>query len=233
MIDSGIGGFNQLFRIKHDFPNLNLIYFCDNDACPYGNKSKRFLINRAIKIISNLIEKYNIKLIIIACNTMTSVALKIIQKIFKVKVVGTYPPTPNIDSAVLLATKRTIKSIKSNKLYSNYKLVGLKSLALIIEKNINKVENIENYIKENLQIIRNYKNIILACTHYTYIEELLQKYCNNNIKIYDSNIFSYEAYKGLLDNNGEAQLLLCLSKSDENYENGIKQLFKKNNLIIS
>ena len=70
VIDSGIGGISVLRELIKSFPCEKFLYFGDNKNTPYGNKSKRDLLNLAIHNI-NILKSYPIKAIVLACNTLS------------------------------------------------------------------------------------------------------------------------------------------------------------------
>jgi len=72
IIDSGIGGISILNQMIEYKISNRYIYFADNLYMPYGNKSKEFIKERIIKIIRHLQTKYNVRYIVLACNTASS-----------------------------------------------------------------------------------------------------------------------------------------------------------------
>ena len=90
-IDSGIGGLTTLAEnMKH--MKANYIYFADNKYVPYGSKTTDFLIERLTKIIKFFIKKFNIKIIVLACNTATTTSIFALRQRFKNLIfIGTEP----------------------------------------------------------------------------------------------------------------------------------------------
>ena len=80
IFDSGLGGVTVLKKIKEVLPNENYIYFGDTANLPYGSKSKKNIIEYSEKITTFLISK-NVKAIVIACNSASSVAVDSLKKI--------------------------------------------------------------------------------------------------------------------------------------------------------
>lgn len=228
IIDSGLGGLNQLSIIKKDFPKANIIYFADNKYCPYGDKEKDFLTKRSLKIITKLKNKYNICMLIFACNTLSTCAYFKIKKIYK-KVFPTHPPIIHKKKSVLLCTPRTANSISKNNKYSKNKIVPLKDLASLIEKNFYN-EEIENYIFKNIKNLNSFKHIILGCTHYTYIIDTIKK-LNPKAKIYDSNFFTYKTYKPFLPKTGHGKLLILVSDYTISYKEKIKAILRNKRIF--
>ncbi len=197
MFDSGIGGLTILKEIKKILPNENILYYKDSSNNPYGSKSKKELIIIAQNIINYLINK-GCKIIIIACNTMTTRCIKDLRKMYpNIIFIGTEPAIKlaydnNSKNTLILATPVTIKSKRLKELCQKYhhnnQTIYLKScnyLANAIE-NKDKIlikELLYNYLKPYLN--KNIDSIILGCTHYPYIKKDILNYFPNT-KIYDS-----------------------------------------------
>ena len=89
IFDSGVGGLTVLSEIKKNLPNENLIYLGDTLNFPYGQKKPEDIINYSIKNAKFLISK-NSKIIVIACGTATSYALKALKEKFDIPIVRNY-----------------------------------------------------------------------------------------------------------------------------------------------
>ena len=86
IFDSGLGGLTVLKQLEHRLPNETFIYIGDTAHLPYGNKSKEAIINYSERISQYLID-CNVKLIIVACNTVSSLALKYLKNFFTVPII--------------------------------------------------------------------------------------------------------------------------------------------------
>lgn len=228
IIDSGLGGLNQVSIIKKTFPSSNIIYFADNKNCPYGEKKKDFLLKRCLKIISELKKKFDIYIIIFACNTLSTTAHTKAKKIYK-KVFPTYPPIIPKKKTLLLCTPTTAENISSNNKYSSNKIIPLKDLAYLIETSSSS-KKIENYIRNNIPNLKSYKHIVLGCTHYTYIIDIIEK-INPKAKIYDSNYFTYKKYKSFLPQSGNNKLLIFISDYTKPYKEKIKTILNNKSIF--
>lgn len=91
IFDSGVGGLTVVKEVMRSLPNEEIIYFGDTARVPYGSKSKETVVRFSIENILFLLQ-HNVKLIIIACNTSSSVALSVAERNFKVPVVGVIMP---------------------------------------------------------------------------------------------------------------------------------------------
>jgi len=116
VFDSGVGGLTVVRELIRQLPSEDIIYFGDTARVPYGTKSKETILRFSIENILFLL-KHDVKLICVACNTASSVALPQIKTHFKVPIVGVIGPgakealcaTKNRRIGVL-GTRSTIKS---------------------------------------------------------------------------------------------------------------------------
>ena len=192
-IDSGIGGLTTLAEnMKH--MKANYIYFADNKYVPYGSKTTDFIIERLTKIIKFFIKKFNIKIIVLACNTATTTSIFALRRQFKNLIfIGTEPAYKvAIDNKFLhpaiLATPQTIQHLKTQN--GSFDLLPLENFA-------NKIETyfIQTTYISKLNLLREVFNIkqktlsndclILGCTHYSYLKETLLKI--TNLPVFDGN----------------------------------------------
>lgn len=174
VLDSGIGGISLLRELIKVMPNENYLYFGDNDNAPYGSKNIRTLKAITEKNI-DLIKRYDIKVLALGCNTLSVNLLNDIENYSGIKTFGVFPPVERAvlnGKTLLLATERTAERYKK---IPNLLSVGLKDLAGDIERNafsLNKV-NFERHLNSvglDVKNIKDYKTVILGCTHYNFIK---------------------------------------------------------------
>lgn len=182
IIDSGIGGVSVLKACTEILPNENFIYYADNKSSPYGNKSKFFIQKKVEKIVFHLISEYQIKCLVIACNTASTICANKLREKYNLPIVAIEPPTKCIKGenkkVLIMATKHTIKNknvkgyLKTNK---NAKTLVISSLAKEIDNNLENLDNINNILQKNLKKFEDIDEIIIGCTHYSFIKKQLQK----------------------------------------------------------
>ncbi len=179
VFDSGLGGLTVLKSLQNLLPNENYIYFGDTAHVPYGNKSSKMVIKYSQNIV-NYFEKFQVKAIVIACNTASSVAYKLLQKTNKIPLFDVV--TPCIKSASLISksnkigiigTTSTINSKAYSKNFQNDKKFSIYEIACPLF-----VPLIEEGWSDTLiakEIAKQYLNkfstniidtLILGCTHY-------------------------------------------------------------------
>ena len=106
VFDSGVGGLTVLRELVSALPSERFVYLGDTARVPYGGKSADTVTRYAIEIANHLIRVRDIKLLVVACNTASSLALPVLRKIYKIPVVGMVDPC--VRRAASLPGKRTI-----------------------------------------------------------------------------------------------------------------------------
>ena len=124
IFDSGIGGLTVLRELKKLLPNESFVYVGDTAHVPYGNKSNDSIIKFSKKLTSFLVEQHNVKLVIIACNTASSIVINDLNNSFSVPFIDVISPLksyllkPNnefIQNIGVIGTHNTINSNAYNK----------------------------------------------------------------------------------------------------------------------
>ena len=181
LFDSGIGGTSIWKAIHQLMPNENTIYLADSKNAPYGEKSKEEIIALSKKNTELLLE-FNCKMIVVACNTATTNAIKELRATYNIPFIGIEPaikPAANnskTQTIGILATKGTLSSELFNKtieLYKDIKIVeqiGHGLVELIENGEINSPE-MEKLLQSYLtpMIEKNIDYLVLGCSHYPYL----------------------------------------------------------------
>lgn len=198
IFDSGIGG-TSIWRAIHQLlPNEETIYLADSKNAPYGQKSKEEIIALSIKNTEFLL-KMNCKLIVVACNTATTNAIRELRTKYTVPFIGIEPAikpaatNSKTQTIGILATKGTLNSELFNKtteMYQDTKIieqVGYGLVQLIENGEINSPEMkklLENYLKPMIEANIDY--LVLGCSHYPYLIPQIKKILPAHIHIIDS-----------------------------------------------
>lgn len=217
VFDSGIGGLTVANAIQKVLPNESLVYFGDTAHLPYGDKSPDSIKYYAIRIAQFLLEK-NCKMIVIACNTASSIAFETVKDFVggKIPVVDVISPvvdlvthTKSIHKVGVIGTKGTIKSdiyAKKIKATSNKEVASLATplLAPMIEEGFfnNKISRsvIASYLSSRK--LSKIDTLILACTHYPLIRPEVEEYYKNKVTIIDNADVVAENVKSVLKKSG-------------------------------
>lgn len=224
ILDSGVGGLFIYNIVCKIFPYANYLYFFDNKFFPYGELSESFIVQRVIFIIETMFVQYKCDLVIIACNTITVVSLKILNKQFKFPIIGVIPE-------IKLATKYTkngiigvlgtYQTIKNKIIFNLIKYFSCQYTIVLLEAaNLVKLAESKIYgkliLRSDLQDIfspwLNLKKfpdtLVLGCTHFSLLKKELTKflsvpsylvdseiYCKNYIRFYLNKYFQVQNVK--------------------------------------
>lgn len=217
IFDSGIGGLNTLKILKTKLPNENFIYLADNINLPYGEKKPEEIL-RFSKNIIEFFTKKDVKIIVVPCNTSTSIAIDEMRKIFPIKIFDIISPitskiSKNSHHISVIATTGTVKSdIYSKKLkkYNNdikVTQISCPELVSIIEKNLIHEEKTDVILKEYLEPIisdNSIEKLIYGCTHYQYLDSNIKKILSESdrkIEILNPDDFLTEDIVSFLNEN--------------------------------
>ena len=238
IFDSGIGGLSIYKQIKKMLPNENTVYLADNLNAPYGKKSKEQIIQFSLKNTKKLID-LNCKLIVVACNTATTNAITVLRNRFDIPIVGIEPSvkpaiantrTKNIG---ILATEKTLTSNlfqqTSNKFSGEvtiHEQIGYELVSIIEESGVDErllKDKLKNYIEP--MINKNIDTLVLGCTHYYFLMNILKKILPENIKILDSSVAVSKRVKQVLEEN--KIISETLGSENKFYCNGDKVVIKE------
>lgn len=215
IFDSGVGGLTVLKEIKRLLPQEEIIYLGDTAHLPYGAKSKETIIKLAIANILFLLNK-DVKLIVVACNSTSSVALPEIKNFFSLPILGVVEA--GVKEALrgkprrvgIIGTQATIRSqTYQNLLRKNTSFRKIKILAQSCPLFVPLVEEgwIDSPLTEAIakKYLKKFKNkidlLILGCTHYPLLKEVIKKVLGK-IKIVDSAEVVAKETKRLLQESG-------------------------------
>ena len=223
IFDSGVGGISIWKEIHELLPNENTIYLADSINAPYGQKSKQEIIELCFKNTELLIKR-NCKLIVVACNTATTNAIKQLRAKYDIPFIGIEPAikpaaiNSKTKSIGILATKGTLSSElfhSSTELYSdNIKIieqVGEGLVELIESGNINSLKMtslLTKYLKP--MINNNIDYLVLGCSHYPFLINQIKKITPNNVTIIDSGKAVAKQVQNILIENSN----LCENEND-------------------
>lgn len=215
VFDSGIGGLTVVKRFLSTLPNENIIYFGDTARVPYGSKSNSTVIEYSLQDAQFLINK-NVKAIVVACNTASSVAIEEIRKAFDVPVIGMIGPgsksaiqnTRNKKIGVI-GTRATINNsayAKRLKSYDSSLEIFEKACPLFValaEEGWTHHEATFKIAEEYLAELRQKEidTLILGCTHYPILSRVIQEVIGKDVALIDSGVASAEVVKEELRKN--------------------------------
>jgi len=200
VFDSGLGGLTVAKAIKEKLPNENIVYLGDTARVPYGNKSTLLVTGYATQITNFLLGE-NAKLIVVACNTASALALPALQSEYQVPILGVIIPG---SQAAVHATRNnhvgvigTIATINSNaytkvlnEIESSIQITAQACplfVPLVEEGWLNgpvPSEITASYLKSIN--VANVDTLILGCTHYPLLKPMIRDHVNDNTVLIDS-----------------------------------------------
>jgi glutamate racemase len=209
VFDSGIGGLTVVRHLSEVLPHEHIVYFGDTARVPYGSKSNSTVIEYSIQDTNFLLHK-NVKLVIVACNTASSIALLELQKRFAVPVIGVIFPGAKmaVDETKsgkigVIGTRATI----SNQAYSKA-IKGISKNIQVFEMacplfvplaeegwthHQATFEIAEEYLKELRE--KEIDTLVLGCTHYPILANVIQEVIGGNVKLIDSGVATADVVK--------------------------------------
>ncbi|WP_313891663.1 glutamate racemase [Psychrobacillus sp.] len=200
VIDSGVGGLTVAKEILRLLPNEEIIYIGDTARCPYGPRSQEE-VRKFTWQLATALSKMNIKMLVIACNTATAVALNSLGKKMPFPVIGVIFPGARAaikatqkNGIVVLGTSGTIKSGAYENaiaaLNSSSKVIPLAcpTFVPLVESNEYEGEFARNMVYDTLLPLKGeqFDTVILGCTHYPLLQKYIEEAVGNNVKVLSS-----------------------------------------------
>lgn len=214
VFDSGIGGTSIWKEIHNLLPNEKTIYLADSKNAPYGEKSKEEIIRLSMKNTDFLLNM-NCKLIVVACNTATTNAIRELRAHYTVPFIGIEPAIKPaaIHSRTqvigILATKGTLNSElfhKTTEMFHHTKIIEQIGYGLV-----ELIENGQIESAEMTQLLHSYLDpmieanidfLVLGCSHYPYLIPQIRKIIPDTIHIIDSGLAVARQTQNLLNEIG-------------------------------
>lgn len=199
IFDSGIGGLSIAHAIRRILPDENLVYFADSGFSPYGTKSETIIQERSEYIV-NFLVKQGCKAIVVACNTATVNSISKLRAKFSIPFIGVEPAIKpaaqktKTGAIGVLATEQTLKSESFKLLKAKYsKEIRIKTKACtdfisLVENLRHNTEHAFEVAEQYIQplILENCDQIILGCTHFSFLHSTISKVVQNRAHIIDT-----------------------------------------------
>ncbi|HZJ87262.1 MAG TPA: aspartate/glutamate racemase family protein [Erysipelothrix sp.] len=187
IFDSGLGGYTVYQDLKHELPELSMVLFADQKNAPYGNYDHQTIIKLAKNAMNWFLDE-GITDVLLACNTVTSVALEILKDTFpQMRIWGiidlTLEQLPNdVKNIAVVATTATVSTLAytqgfNERFKGNVEERAMKDLAIAIET-LASEDIINDMIEETMSTLDNPSHIILGCTHYPLVKSQFEKVSN-------------------------------------------------------
>ncbi len=218
VFDSGIGGLTVVKALHELLPNENIFYLGDTARVPYGGKSATTVERYSLEMTDMLADE-DVKIIVIACNTASSLALPKLEKTLSVPVIGVIKPGAEAAIAVtrnrhvgVIGTRATIKSsayeraLRSLNPKINISARACPLLVPLIEEGWLDDDLTDGVIARYLKplVAEGIDTLVLGCTHYPLLNGAIARFLGDKVNLVDSADNCARAVKELLD-----QQLLC------------------------
>lgn len=215
VFDSGIGGLTVVKQLMKELPSESIVYFGDTARIPYGSKSEEIIRRFALEDSLFLLDK-KVKTIVVACNTASANAVRMLRHIFSIPITGVIVPGAQAaaqkSASGIIGVIGTAATIRSDSY--RRELLALRHDAQIISLPcplfVPLVE--EGWIEDEATflIARRYlqpilenraDTLILGCTHYPLLTPVLQKIGGSQVKLIDSGVETAKMVKKILLEN--------------------------------
>ena len=202
IFDSGVGGLSVYQAIRKKNPNIDSFYLFDNACFPYGELDDDFLIKRLSELLLSFIEKQPIDLIVIACNSASTVALDALRSQCEIPVVGVVPaikPAAQLTKngvIGLLATPATIRRRYTSHLIEQFATdievlkIGSTELVKLAEEKLQGLgvdkKRLHNVFEPWLGLEKKPDTLVLGCTHFPLLKDEIRVCLQNQVTLVDS-----------------------------------------------
>ena len=211
IFDSGVGGTSIWKEIQHTLPNESTLYLSDSANAPYGNKSKKEILDLSIKNTEFLLNA-NAKVIVVACNTATTNAIAYLRANYEIPFIGIEPAikpaaiASHTKKVGILATRGTLNSDLFAKTSSQFDKITFieqvgKGLVEAVESGDLNSPQLEETLRKflNPMMKQHIDQLVLGCTHYPYLKPLIEKIIKNKIPIIDSGFAVAKQTKAIIE----------------------------------
>lgn len=192
VFDSGIGGLSVVNAIKLALPECQIVFKNDAKNLPYGNKDPDVLYGLVEPILKNLVES-GCNIIVVACNTVTTTLINKLRQNITVPLIGMEPmvkPASKKTKSGIIAVFATPTTLSSSRYYDlkNNHAHNIKVLepdcsdwSTMIEANT--IDNQKIIDTVNLVCDKGADTLVLGCTHYHWIEDLIKQIAGNRAEV--------------------------------------------------
>ncbi|MBU4376930.1 MAG: glutamate racemase [Candidatus Omnitrophica bacterium] len=240
IFDSGIGGLTVLKEIRNILPREDIVYFGDTARVPYGTKSKETVIKFSLQD-ADFLSNFDVKMIVVACNTASSLSLDMLKRRYDIPLVGVIEPGARKAASLtrkmkigVIGTKATVKSgiyereVKKFNPAINVLSTDCPLFVPLVEEGWLHGKITEAIAKTYLAPVKKFGAdvLVLGCTHYPLLKSVIQKALGRGVKLVDSAKETAKEVKAIIEENGMAK------RSNENpeyafYVSDEPALFKK------
>jgi len=220
VFDSGIGGLTVVSELRRALPHERILYVGDTARVPYGGKSAE-TVTRYSREISDLLIAEGAKMIVVACNTASALAVPLIANNYPVPMIGVLEPGAAaavkatqsgrigvIGTRATIASEAYTKAIERLNPELSVNTIACPLLVPLIEEGLLDDEITEAVLRRYLtpMLAEGIDTLVLGCTHYPLLKGAITKICGSEVSLVDSAENCALAVKELLDSSPATEL---------------------------
>ena len=198
--DSGIGGLSVLHHARKVLPREQFLYYADRKHVPYGEKTRREIFGYVEEAMEFLCKR-DVKAVVIACNTATSVAVSTLRKQYGIPIIGMEPAIKkavdegNGKRILAAATPITVAGDKMKQLIEmvdSRHLVDLVPMPMLVrfaERGVFRGPEVTGYLRQELErfSLGDYSALVLGCTHFNFFKDSFRAVLPDTVHFVDGN----------------------------------------------
>lgn len=201
--DSGLGGTCILNAFKKLLPQESTVYIADRKNCPYGNKNPEEIIKLSEAIVDRLISEYNVKIVVVACNTATAAAIDFLRN--KHKEIPFIGIEPAIKPAILESKSKVVAVLATQGTFNGrlYKETSARfagdtqiimsvadEFVQLVENNETQSTRAEEIVKAKIEPLlkAGADHIVLGCTHFPHLADTMKKIIQGRAQIVEPSL---------------------------------------------
>ncbi len=211
VFDSGVGGIGTLKSCLDLLDGESFVYLADRSGLPYGTKRGEEIEKRVDECVRALLSE-GVKAIVVACNTATNVGIAALREKYNMPFVGVEPAVKpaaleckrgNVLVLLTPATAAQAKFLSLLERFDNGRIIVApqSGLAETIETHIDDIDAIRCEVYDILRRYRDVEGVVLGCTHYVFLKDIIRDFYGGRIKIYDGNDGVAKRLKAVLEQN--------------------------------
>jgi len=252
VLDSGLGGLSIWQEIQNKLPYESTIYIGDNGYAPYSNKTSSYIQRRLEKILA-YIKTLHIKLVVLACNTITVAGVDYFRSILPdIPVVGVVPviktaaKVTKTNHITVFSTEYTARSEYLTHLINEFSpppimvtRTGCTELVEMIENGIIEGKELDTILKKHLQTPNVSTDVVvIGCTHFAYITHAIKKVLGDHVSVLDSSVAVVRhvtrilAAESLLAPASCSHVYMFLTTGDEKHVSSVASNLTKQTIIF-
>ncbi len=204
IFDSGVGGLSIYQAIKEQLPHAEYLYLFDNANFPYGELESDFLINRVCQLMAYMHEQFKPDIVVIACNSASTLVLPALRERFPIPFVGVVPAIKPAALKTkkkkigLLATPGTVSRAYTQLLVTEHAQgceIDMIGSSCLVQQAENKLHGEPVALDEILRVVEKWRDehhspdiIVLGCTHFPLLRDELQSLIGEHVELVDSGL---------------------------------------------